>query len=52
MRPRLFLRGFRFTTFLVAISRLFAQEIPSVAIISNNGEPMRVPYACSEDDLQ
>jgi hypothetical protein len=49
MRPRLNSRGFRFTIFLVAFSSVFAQD---ATIIANNGEPIRVPYACSEDDLQ
>jgi hypothetical protein len=43
MRPRLL------PAFLVLVSTAFAQ---APAIITNNGEPMRVPYACSADDLQ
>jgi hypothetical protein len=45
MRPRLF--------FLLAISTAFAQDSAVLSnTLSNNGQPMRVPYACSEDDLQ
>src|SRR5215469_282328 len=45
MRPRLYLRGFFLflTTFIAA-----AQE---PAVVSNNGQPMHIAYACAEDDL-
>src|SRR5438874_7916004 len=49
MRPRLFLRASRYSILLLVISTAFAQDS---AVLSNNGGPMRVPYACSEDDLQ
>ncbi len=43
MRPRLF------SLFLVTAACAFAQETP---VLSNNGDPMRVAYACLEEDLQ
>src|SRR4051812_27088546 len=44
MRPRLF----SFLV-LVSVSTAFAQD---ASVITNTGEPMRVPYACSAEDLQ
>jgi len=55
MRPRLFLRvcGARHcaiaAALLVAAANALAQNS---AILTNNGEPLRIPYACREDDLQ
>jgi len=51
MRPRLFFERRLPAAFLVlAAFNLSAQESPPV--LTNTGEPMRVPYACAEDDLQ
>src|SRR5580700_6128264 len=44
MRPRLFLAFILATTL-----SLSAEESP---VLTNTGEPMQVPYACAEDDLQ
>jgi photosystem II stability/assembly factor-like uncharacterized protein len=45
MRPRLYLRGF----LLFLIATLAAAQEP--VILSNLGEPMRLPYACAEEEL-
>jgi len=52
MRPRLYPRKGHSAIaayFLFAVFNLSAQES---AILSNHGEPMQVPYACAEEDLQ
>jgi hypothetical protein len=56
MRPRLFSRRFFLTLtrlsaafLLPAAFNLSAQE---AAILTNSGDPMRVAYACAEEDLQ
>jgi hypothetical protein len=53
MRPRLFFRPSFFLRksglFLLAALTISAQE---TAILKNNDEPMRVAYACAEEDLQ
>jgi hypothetical protein len=50
MRPRLFFETRLPVAFLLlAAFTLSAQESP---VLVNTGEPMRVPYACAEDDLQ
>jgi len=64
MRPRLYLEmrlpaaflrcrtnaaGSRISLLLLAAITLSAQES---AILTNNGDPMRVAYACAEEDLQ
>jgi photosystem II stability/assembly factor-like uncharacterized protein len=53
MRPRLFFRPSTFSRksgiVLLAALTLSAQDS---AILRNNGEPMRVDYACAEEDLQ
>ncbi len=50
MRPRLFPEMRLPAAFLLLASlTLSAQESP---ILTNTGEPMQVPYACAEDDLQ
>jgi photosystem II stability/assembly factor-like uncharacterized protein len=45
MRPRLYLRGF--LPFL--ITTIAAAQEP--AVLSNHGDPMRMPYACAEEEL-
>jgi hypothetical protein len=54
MRPRLSFRPV-FSLLIVAIAvsaQTVASAPDSVAILSNNGNPMRVAYSCPEDDLQ
>jgi hypothetical protein len=48
MRPRLFLSRAAVFSFCIAFP-ILAQES---AILSNNGDPMRVAFACAEDELQ
>jgi hypothetical protein len=52
MRPRLFPGGspfYRLLPCLICVLNLSAQDS---AFLTNTGEPMRVSYACAEDDLQ
>jgi hypothetical protein len=51
VRPRLL--SSRPLLLLLGALKLFGQDPAALTgTLSNNGEPMRVPYACAEDDLQ
>lgn len=52
VRPRFF---FKITRIIRAIVYCLTQTLclgQSLSILVNNGEPLRVPFACKEDDLQ
>jgi hypothetical protein len=53
MRPRLFLRlGPGCKAFALVVFATFTVSAQESPVLTNGGEPMRVSYACTEEDLQ